>query len=238
MPYIILHHKSRQKCTLIRILRSADLIAVVVLKWPWKQPTLPRNKTKSPKFSDIQIFFPQGSDGKAVLKFCVVSSFWASELSYRWLLVAQVFLFTYMYMYVHHLTCIYSVHVHVYTWYIQCCALSGEKMDFCTLWVFSWSYSMLFTHNTYQHDPQLLLINLITMVTYHMTAMWWKWWKEWHDFQKRLGTGFSQYWELGSEILAALSYLMVICLDSIKVSRTSTLSAQQGRMMFLEVLWA
>ena len=42
---------------------------------------------------------------------------------------------------------------------IQCCALRGAKMDFCTLGAFFQLYCMLFTHKTYQYDTQSLLIN-------------------------------------------------------------------------------
>ena len=52
-------------------------------------------------------------------------------------------------------------------------------------------------------------------------------------FRNGLGTEFPQYWELSSEILVALPYLRVVCLDPIKVSRASTVSAQQGRMEVL-----
>ena len=34
-----------------------------------------------------------------------------------------------------------------------------KKMEFCTFWALSQSYCMLFTHKTYQHDPQSSLID-------------------------------------------------------------------------------
>ena len=54
----------------------------------------------------------------------------------------------------------YTVHA-----YIQC---SVRKSSFSVFLTFSQSWYMLLRHRTYQHDPQGLLINLISMITHHV----------------------------------------------------------------------
>ena len=49
---------------------------------------------------------------------------------------------------------------------VQHCALRGAIIKFYRLCYFSQSYYMLFRHKTYQHDPQFLFINLITIITH------------------------------------------------------------------------
>ena len=46
----------------------------------------------------------------------------------------------------------------------------GEKMHFFTQCTFSQSYFMLLINKTYQHNPQSILINEITLIMHHMTV--------------------------------------------------------------------
>ena len=89
---------------------------------------------------------------------------------------------------------------------------------------------MLSTNQAYQHDPQWL-INHTDIISHdsHVTKM------AINRFSESLGTAFPQFWELRPETSAVLPYCMVLCLSPIKVS---AVTAEQSKMVILEVLWA
>ena len=48
--------------------------------------------------------------------------------------------------------------------------INTKRVEFFSLWTFSQSWYMLLRQNTYQHDPQGILINVISIITCHVVV--------------------------------------------------------------------